>query len=118
MRSGLRPKSYWGPEVRAQIASQVNAIKHWTVINASYEEAPDIEASFFIDPPYQRAGTHYRQKFKEFDSLGAWCKSRRGQVIVCEEAGADWLPFQPFGVFKASPAKHGGKKCSEAIWIK
>jgi hypothetical protein len=36
-------------------AAQVGAIKHWTLIEGSYEAAPDEEATWYIDPPYQRA---------------------------------------------------------------
>lgn len=31
-----------------------------------------------------------------------WCKDRRGQVIVCENAGATWLPFEPLATIKAT----------------
>jgi hypothetical protein len=117
MRQGLNPSGWWGVEVRARIAAQVGAIKHWTLIEGSYEAAPDEEATWYIDPPYQRAGTHYRKRIVDYAALGAWCRTRRGQVIVCEEQGADWLPFEPFGSFKASPAKHGGKRCAEAVWL-
>lgn len=35
---------------------------------------------------------------------------------MCEEAGADWLPFERLGTFKANESRNGGKRCEEAIW--
>lgn len=65
-----------------------------TVVHGSYTDAPDIEATWFIDPPYQGAGRHYKSGNRlDFDDLGEWCKTRTGQVIVCEANDADWLPF-------------------------
>lgn len=101
----------WTVEKRAQIASQVNAIKHWKVICGDYTSAPDIEATWHIDPPYQKAGGHYRMQPGSFEALGAWCRERKGQVMVCENAGADWLPFRPF----FSIAGASGRS-TEAIW--
>lgn len=63
-----------------------------------YADAPDVEATWFIDPPYQRVRRGYREgsDSTDYDRLAEWCRSRRGQVIVCEQEGADWLPFVPF----------------------
>jgi site-specific DNA-adenine methylase len=80
---------------KVSIAENVSKIKHWKIFNASYEDTPNIEATWFIDPPYQTAGKYYFGFNRlDFTRLGAWCKSRQGQVIVCENAGADWLPFR------------------------
>lgn len=108
----------WGVRVRERIATQLTAIRHWTLIEGSYETAPDAEATWFIDPPYQQAGKHYRfgSDALDFASLGSWCTARRGQVTVCENVGAGWLPFVPWRRIKASEAKHGGKTSDEAIW--
>jgi hypothetical protein len=118
MRSRVRPRSYWCQEIRDRIASQLDDIRHWQLIEGDYTAAPDIVATWFIDPPYQKAGKHYRCGSRELDygELADWCRSRRGQVIVCETAGADWLPFEPFRDIKASPAKHGGKVSREVVW--
>ena len=120
MRGGTRSNSCWGPAIRERIASQVEAIRHWTIIECDYEQAPAIEATWFIDPPYQVAGKHYRHGSKQIDyaALGDWCRSRRGQVLVCENVGASWLPFRPWRDIQASKAKHGGKVSREALWVK
>lgn len=119
MRSGIRPRSYWGPEIRERLASEVDRIRHWTLIEGGYEEAPEIEATWFIDPPYRYAGRNYRYGSSDIDyeHLAEWCRARRGQTIVCESLGADWLPFARFHTIKTSPAKHGGKKSQELVWL-
>lgn len=72
-------------------------VKGWEIIEGDYHNAPDIEATWFIDPPYQRIAHGYRNTRAgiDFTELGEWCRSRRGQTIVCEEDSADWLPFTP-----------------------
>ncbi len=117
MRDGLRPKSFWGPEIRERIASQLRYIRHWTVWHGSYRDAPDVRATWFVDPPYVgAAGRHYRYDRIAFRRLGRWCRSRQGQVIVCEQVGATWLPFRPFVLAKANESATGGKRSAEAIW--
>lgn len=118
MREGLRPKSFWGPEIRSRIASQVGRISHWSIIEGGFESAPDVEATWFIDPPYANAGKLYRHNSKSIDfrALAEWSKSRRGQVMVCENDGADWLPFDPFIEIKSTEGKHGKAKSREALW--
>lgn len=108
----------WSRPVRERIAWQLDAIRHWTLIEGRYEDAPDICATWFIDPPYQVAGKYYRFGSMTIDyaRLGAWCEQRQGQVIVCENAGADWLPFRLWRDIKANESKHGGKVSKEAIW--
>lgn len=101
MRGGTHASSFWGKEIRERIASQVPQIKHWRLIEADWIEeadADDPEATWFVDPPYQVAGKHYKMGAKQIDfpRLGILCRQRRGQVIVCENAGANWLPFEPF----------------------
>lgn len=84
-------------------------IKHRVYANQSvlyslgdYSEAPDIEATWFIDPPYQGVNG-YRHSALDYDRLGEWCMTRRGQVIVCEGADADWLPFQEHSTWQGLP---------------
>ena len=115
---GTSPCIAWGQPIRQRIASQLSHIRHWTLIEGDYTEAPDVGATWFIDPPYIDKGRHYRHGSKGiyYPVLASWCRSRRGQVIVCENVGADWLPFQPFIDIKASEARQGGKVSREAIW--
>jgi hypothetical protein len=116
MRSGIRPGSFWGDRVRQTIAGQLDYIRHWRVVHGSYEECPDIEATWFVDPPYQYAGQHYRHGARgiNYGALGAWCRSRQGQTIVCENEGADWLPFTLAGEVKTTRKV---ARSREAVWL-
>jgi len=103
----------WGAAVRERIAAQVPRIRHWQIIEGDYHDAPDVEATWHIDPPYcNRAGSYYPHQPDSFDALGAWCRERRGLVMTCEQAGADWLPFQPLGRIKV-----GTGSSAEVVWF-
>ncbi len=80
-----------------RIASQIWKIKHWEIWSGSYEEIENEKATWFIDAPYQFGGHAYRfgNKNIDFKHLSDWCKSRYGQVIVCENNKADWMNFTP-----------------------
>ena len=73
-------------------------------------------ATWFIDPPYQNAGKHYRFGSSQLDypALAAWCQTREGQVIVCEQGGATWLPFQVLSDVKTTRA---GQRSIEVIYL-
>jgi len=116
MREDLRPSQFWSAARRERVARQVESIRHWTLIEGDYTHAPDIEATWFVDPPYCGAGKHYPTTIDDFGDLGRWCRERTGQVMVCENVGASWLPFQPFRKIKANASRHGGKVSDEAIW--
>lgn len=117
MRSGIRPNSMWGDAIKERIASQVDAIRHWIVVDGAYNACPDIEATWFVDPPYNnKAGGMYRHQVSDYSALASWCGARKGQVIVCENVGATWLPFRDFGVFKSTEGKHGKAQSREAIY--
>lgn len=117
MRSGRYPRQFWGPEIRERLARQVERIRHWKTLLCSYAEAPDIEATWIVDPPYQRAGVHYTHNNVDFEHLAAWVHTRRGLVFVHEAEGATWLPFQPFAEIKAMEGGHGKKTSKEALYI-
>lgn len=123
-------KNFWGPNIRQRIAASVDQIRHWRLIEGDWSDAPSIEATWFVDPPYAGAvheskwtqdgpavrapaGDRYRFGAKRIDfaALGEWCASRRGQVIACDALGADWLPFRPFHDAKAARGR-----CAEVIW--
>ena len=116
MRTGQHSGSFWGDRVRNTIASQVEGIRHWKVYNCSYEECPlASEATWFVDPPYQHMGKYYSHGPGGivYSDLAAWCRERTGQVIVCENAGATWLPFWELHRAKTTRA---GVRSSEAVW--
>ena|SRR5688572_5789781 len=108
----------WGDGQRARVARQVDLIRHWTVIHGDYTEAPDVEATWFVDPPYEDKGRHYvhNSAALDFTALGEWCRARRGQTIVCEAVGATWLPFRAFRNVRASPMSRRSGVVAEAIW--
>lgn len=118
MREGKAPGTFWGRQARQRIASQVEHIRHWCVIHGDYSSLPDhVEATWFVDPPYQVRGTRYVHSNLDYATLGAWCRSRQGQVMVCENEGADWLPFQPFCDARATPGyKRPSKVSREVLW--
>ena len=86
------------PRFKNRTRKWVASIKHWRIFSKTYRELPDIEATWFIDPPYcGPAGRYYKYNKIDYDDLADWCQTRKGQVIVCEGAGAEWLPFRPLG---------------------
>ena len=93
-----RMRQDW-PHVRRRIAGALQFVESWEITLGSYAGAPDIEATWFVDPPYQpngtMAGDGYRCSEIDYRHLAEWCRSRRGQVIVCEQSPAAWLPFYP-----------------------
>lgn len=115
-----RRSALWCREIRERLARQVEHIRHWRILWGDYSTAPDEEATWFIDPPYQLQGRHYPcgADDLDFEALGIWCRSRRGQVLVCEALGADWLPFQSFGQFKSNErGDHRKARSPEALWM-
>lgn len=93
------------------------------IIHGDYSEAPDIEATWFIDPPYhvdgraQSKGMGYAEGCNsyalDYEALGEWCRERRGQTIVCEQTGASWLPFEHLRLARNSI----GNKATEVYWV-
>ena len=117
MRAGTHESSFWGPAIRRRIANQLDGLRLWEVYCCSYEDVPyDGEATWFVDPPYQGAGKHYRRGSSDIDyaDLADWCRKREGLVIACEAEGGNWLPFDDLGVFKATRA---GKPSREVVWV-
>ena len=105
---------FWSESKRLRLAEQSDKIRHWQIFNKSCWDIDNEKADWFIDPPYiGPAGNVYTKKFSEFERLAEWSKDRQGQVIVCEQAGAEWLPFRPF--LDAQSIKG---VCKEVIWTK
>lgn len=96
---------------KKSIAGQLHKIKHWIIQLGDYQSIPNTPATWFIDPPYVNGGDSYRTKSIDYYLLAEWCKLRQGQVIVCENTKANWLPFSPLCRL------HGAQSVStEAIW--
>lgn len=98
---------------KKRISENLPKIKHWTIRLDSYTNLPNEECTWFIDPPYQFGGHAYKESNKGWDYqiLSKWCQSRLGQVIVCENTKANWLPFFPIGSLSGSKFT-----TTEAMW--
>lgn len=104
MAAAGRKREGWNEAQRALVARQVPSIKHWIVREGTYNN---------------RAGSYYKHGSStiDYEHLGAWCQTRRGQVLVCENEGADWLPFRPFATFKKGISRNGQTAGSrEVLW--
>ncbi len=89
-------------------AKHLHQIKHWRIICGDYTEAPDMEATWFIDPPYQGEpgmGYRYSSAMIDYAALAQWVLSRKGEVICCEGIGANYLPFTPLLELKGIAGK-------------
>jgi site-specific DNA-adenine methylase len=74
----------------------LHKIKHWEIICGDYTEAPDIEATWFIDPPYKGEpglGYYYGSDKIDYIQLANWARERKGEIIFCEGENGDYLPF-------------------------
>jgi hypothetical protein len=117
MRDNIRPKSFWGVEIRDRVAAQVDLIRGWRCQRTSFSALEgEGEATWFIDPPYKSLPRMYPNRFDQYDRLRDFCLSRRGQVIVCEGPNAAWLPFQHLTNIKGLEGRNGGKVSSEWVW--
>ena len=97
---------------KIRIASELHKIRHWNIKKGCYKDLQNIKATWFIDPPYQVVKRrNYKHSTIDYNSLGQWCESRLGQVIVCENSDANWLPF-----IKLSDMNGLVKKTTESIW--
>jgi hypothetical protein len=109
---------FWSPATLRAIRKNQELIRHWRTQCCSYEELPDVEATWFVDPMYQhQPASIYGCKPHDYRHLGEWCMSRKGQVIVCEQEGADWLPFVPLARKIGGARSHGGKHYTEVVCI-
>lgn len=99
------------------MAQNLYKIKHWELINGDYMEAPDIKATWFVDPPYKgEAGLGYRfgSNTIDYDALADWAIKRKGELIFCEGKDGDYLPFKPLVDLKGV----AGKVNKEVIFYK
>ncbi len=100
--------------MRERVASTLAAVRGRVAVHhGDYAEVPDLEATWFIDPPYQKEGHQYASKNAlDFTALGEWCQGLVGQVIVCESLGADWLDFTPHRM----PTTVANTSSTEVVW--
>jgi len=85
-------------ESRSHLAADVSKIKHWHVRSGEYTDAPDVAATWFVDPPYEGFvgdGYVYGSPGLDYVHLSTWIRARAGQTIVCESGVAGYLPFEP-----------------------
>jgi site-specific DNA-adenine methylase len=100
---------------KERVAGDLHKIRHWKILHGSYDDFPNIPATWFVDPPYVRGGKYYKHSSRDldYDALASWCRGRNGQVIVCENSDAHWLPFQPLVTQQGQ--RHSNV---EGIWTK
>ena len=109
-------EQFWGQKRRKRIASQVNLIKHWECYFVSdYTDIPNTFATWFIDPPYQKQGTYYTHGSQDIDfaHLSNWCHMRSGELIVCEQDGADWMEWTN----RKNVKSNAKTKVSSEVWM-
>lgn len=94
-----------------EVSENLFKIKHWDIRHGDYMDLQNEKATWYIDPPYQHGGYVYVENKIDFKFLASWCKSRKGQIIVCENSKADWMDFKPMKTFKGTT-----RKTVEAIW--
>lgn len=112
----------WHPNTRAYLAHAVTTIRHWHAYCMSYKDIPvhlAAPGTWFIDPPYQHVRGGYDYDLVDYEHLAWWVKRLPGQVIVCEQEGADWLPFRPCCEVSGMRGKMrgvAGARSREVIW--
>lgn len=94
------------------IIDNLYKIKHWQIYEQSFETAPNIKATWFIDPPYFKEGKYYGATI-DYSSLAEWCHERLGLKIVCEGETGAWLPFEKLCQMSAI----GKRKPNEFVYI-
>ena len=97
------------------MAQNIHKVKEWDILCSDYTSSPNIEATWFIDPPYKEfpgRGYKHGSESINYNELALWIKGRRGQVICCEGEYGDYLPFEPLVVNNGV----AGKKNKEAIY--
>lgn len=107
----------WGPAVKARVLRQKPEIRDWSIDCASWRAIPLEDAHWHIDPPYQGSpGRRYPHSDIDYPSLSEWCQSLPGAVDVCENQGANWLPFSPLYQVVSSRGRRDGSVSKEALW--
>lgn len=97
---------------KIRIANDLHKIRHWRLILGDYRCLDNVNASWFIDPPYQFQKLYVHNHIN-YDELAVWCKSRNGQVIVCENSMGTWMDFKPLVELSGQRTK-----TMESMWYK
>jgi len=95
------------------ISSNIHKIKHWSITCGDFSISPDIEATWFIDPPYkgpQGMGYEQSSALLNYDELANWALDRKGELIFCEGELGDYLPFHPLVDLKGVAGKVSKEK--------
>jgi len=110
---------FWDERKRLILAQTVDMISHWRVVEGNYDSVVFPKATWFIDPPYQYMGKYYRYGSKDLNyvELAKWVLSLSGQVMVCEQEGADWLPFKPLCDVKATSGRYRKGTSKEVLYV-
>ncbi len=99
------------------IFENIHKIKHWEVHQCSYDELKfSGEATWFVDPPYQHAGSVYKgHSMIDYNKLASWVDTRDGLVVVCGDYDRDtWVPLKILGETKSA----GKKRSREGIMVR
>lgn len=110
---------YYWPRLLPKFRIVIPVVRNWKITNLPYQKLEFHKpATWFIDPPYNNiAGQRYRHHDVDFKELGIWCRARVGQVMVCENAGADWLPFRTLTTKGLGMAQNNKKAPGEVCWM-
>lgn len=68
----VKEKSDWAstPYYRlTKIAESLNKIKHWRIKLGNYQDINNMEATWYIDPPYQNGGERYIENKIDYQEL-------------------------------------------------
>jgi site-specific DNA-adenine methylase len=117
------------PRIKDKLQWAHEKVQGWQITNLPYDQViPNpgafdlpfevaLSATWFIDPPYDNpAGRRYRQQVVDYGRLRDYCLSRKGQVIVCENQGATWLPFEPVVARRGIRSRYQKSNANEAIY--
>jgi len=110
----------WNARLKKKLIKEViPKVRHWKLIEGHYLDLFNQLATWFIDPPYSnQAGSKYKINAVNFTELSIWCQNRLGQVIVCENAGANWLPFDSLCERRGVKSRYQRSKAVEVVWEK
>jgi site-specific DNA-adenine methylase len=112
--------------VKRRILKHIDHIRDWKITCLDYRQIRTKEpATWFIDAPYQYARKEYRFNKLDYAHLADWCRTRQGQVIVCEGTrdgglAPTWLPFRHLVTTKNRITSRAGTRVDvtydELIW--